>query len=181
MSHLPIWYLSSIPVDICDLLISEMPNLPSRDATIGISGEQLQHSTRNTSVKFADKGHWFEEFLKKIANDGNSTCSWEYHITGNESIQFAEYCQEQHYDWHTDTFTLSGKPVDRKLTVVCLLNDPSEFEGGEFQVRLYADYTAPLVKGSVIAFPSILEHRVLPVKTGKRMSATMWLSGPRFR
>jgi PKHD-type hydroxylase len=63
--------------------------------------------------------------------------------------------------------------------VVCLLNDG--FEGGEFEVRLYNDYKAPLVKGTMIAFPSILEHRVLPVLSGLRYSATMWFSGPRFR
>jgi PKHD-type hydroxylase len=62
-----------------------------------------------------------------------------------------------------------------------LLNDPAEFTGGEFQIRLYSEYTAPLVKGSVIAFPSFLEHRVVPVTSGVRKSATMWLRGPRFR
>jgi PKHD-type hydroxylase len=94
-------------------------------------------------------------------------------------VQFAEYGPEQHYAWHTDTFALAGKPTDRKITIVCLLND--EFEGGQFQVRLYNDYTAPLEKGTIIAFPSILEHRVIPVTSGIRYSATMWFSGPRFR
>jgi PKHD-type hydroxylase len=112
---------------------------------------------------------------------GNRACQWEFHVTDNENIQFAEYGPEQHYHWHVDVFPLSGLPLDRKLTVVCLLNDPAEFTGGEFQIRLYSEYTAPLVKGSVIAFPSFLEHRVVPVTSGVRKSATMWLRGPRFR
>ncbi len=181
MSHLPIWYLSTVPHGVCDRLVAELSSLPSKDATMGIGGDQLQHSTRNTNVRFAEQGHWFEGTLKQTADEGNKVCKWDYLVAGNEAIQFAEYGVNQHYHWHTDTFTLAGNPTDRKLTVVCLLNDPSEFEGGEFQVRLYNDYTAPLTKGSVIAFPSILEHRVTPVLSGVRHSATIWLNGPRFR
>lgn len=181
MSHLPIWYLATAPIDVCTALMAEFSTLPSQDATTGIAGDQLQHATRNTKVHFASKGHWFEAVLKQTANAGNEVCKWEYDITGNEAIQFAEYGVGQHYNWHTDTFTLAGTPTDRKITVVCLLNDPVEFEGGQFEVRLYNDYPAPLVKGSIIAFPSILEHRVTPVLSGVRYSATMWLNGPRFR
>lgn len=181
MAHLPIWYLANVSPEVCDRLISELSSLPSKDATMGIDGKELQHNTRNTNVRFAQPNHWFEPSLKQVAHEGNSTCKWDYDVTGNEAIQFAEYGVEQHYHWHTDTFTLAGAPTERKLTVVCLLNDPSEFEGGKFEMRLYSEYTAPLVKGSVIAFPSILEHRVTPVLAGVRHSATMWLNGPRFR
>jgi PKHD-type hydroxylase len=117
-------------------------------------------------------------FAQQVAK-ANKECGWEYHLTGSERVQFAEYGQDNHYTWHTDTFTLSGKPEDRKITVVCLLND--EFQGGDFEVRLYNDYNAGLKKGTIIAFPSILEHRVLPVVSGTRYSATMWFNGPRFR
>jgi PKHD-type hydroxylase len=61
------------------------------------------------------------------------------------------------------------------------LNDPKEFLGGEFKVRLYQEYIAPLQKGSVVAFPSILGHCVTPVISGVRYSATMWLNGEKFR
>lgn len=181
MAHLPIWYLSSVSHDVCDRLVAELDSMPSKDATMGVDGSQLEHKTRNTNVRFAPSNHWFEGVLKQTAELGNRECKWDYFVNGNEAIQFAEYGVSQHYHWHTDTFTLAGTPTERKLTVVCLLNDPSEFEGGEFQVRLYSDYTAPLTKGSVIAFPSILEHRVTPVLSGVRHSATIWLNGPRFR
>jgi len=80
-----------------------------------------------------------------------------------------------------DNFPLQGLDLDRKITVVCLLSELTEFSAGELQIRLYSDYSAPLVKGSVIAFPSILQHRVTPVTFGLRKTATMWLSGPKFR
>jgi PKHD-type hydroxylase len=64
---------------------------------------------------------------------------------------------------------------------VALLNDTSEWEGGELQLRLYDEYKVPLEKGTVVAFPSILEHRVTPVLKGFRYTATIWFNGPRFR
>lgn len=173
--------MGTVPADICDQAVEDFSALPSKDATMGSEGETQDNAHRNTTVRFAGPNHWFDRYLTQVAFDGNQACRWEFHVTDNENIQFAEYGPEQHYHWHVDVFPLSGLPMDRKLTVVCLLNDPAEFTGGEFQIRLYSEYTAPLVKGSVIAFPSFLEHRVVPVTSGVRKSATMWLRGPRFR
>jgi len=181
LSHLPIWYMGAVPEDICDKAVKDFSSLPSKDATMGSQGETQDVIHRNTTVRFAGSNHWFDEHMLATAMAGNRACKWEFHVTDNENIQFAEYGPEQHYNWHVDVFPLSGLPLDRKMTVVCLLNDPTEFTGGEFQIRLYSEYTAPLVKGSVIAFPSFLEHRVVPVTSGVRKSATMWLRGPRFR
>lgn len=181
MSHLPIWYMASIDPQICDKAVAEMSELPVQDAAMGIVGDFSNHDHRNTDVRFAHKNYWFEAALLNAAMLGNTQCGWDFNITGNEAIQYAEYGPEQHYNWHIDLFPLSGKPTDRKLTAVCLLNDPDEFTGGEFQIRLYSEYTAPLVKGSIIAFPSALEHRVVPVVSGLRKTATIWLNGPRFR
>lgn len=181
MTHLPIWFLCQFDVAACDDLIKQAQAFPDREATIGEEGKQLDTVTRNTKVRFAPPDFWLAEVLKHAAYDANEKCGWNYELSGQENIQFAEYGPGQHYHWHTDTFTLSGKPQDRKITVVCLLSDPATFEGGEFQVRLYQDYVAPLQKGSMIVFPSILEHRVTPVLSGVRHTATMWFSGPRFR
>lgn len=179
MSHLPLWYLGELSAEVCDQVVAELLQTPSQDAAMGPGGETKEHSTRNTKVHFAPHNYWLADQFEKFAQEANSACSWNYDVTGKESIQFAEYEQNQHYAWHTDTFTLSGRPEDRKITVVALLND--DFVGGHFDLKLYSEYRAPLKKGSIIAFPSILEHRVTPVESGKRYSATLWLNGPRFR
>ena len=179
MSHLPIWYLGKLDNDTCNQAVAELSGIEVRDASMGIDGAEKNLKTRDTKVRFAQPDFWLAKDFESFATQANIDCKWYYHITGHEDIQFAEYGPEQHYAWHTDTFALSGAPTDRKITVVCLLND--DFEGGEFQVRLYNDYTAPLEKGTIIAFPSILEHRVIPVTSGIRYSATIWFNGPRFR
>lgn len=179
MSHLPLWYMGQLGDEMCERVVQELSKNEEREATLGEEGADVNLKTRKTSIRFADQGYWLEGIFERFAMEANKQCGWEYHVTGAERVQLAEYNEGHHYTWHTDTFTLSGKPTDRKITVVCLLND--EFEGGEFDVRLYSDYAAPLKKGSMIAFPSILEHRVRPVLSGTRFSATMWFNGPRFR
>ena len=179
MAHLPIWYTSEMDSDTCNQIIAELSGIEARDASMGVAGDTFDKATRNTNVRFGGDDYWLGNRLEQFALEANKVCKWDYHITGRENVQFAEYGPEQHYAWHTDTFTLAGTPTERKVSVVCLLND--EFEGGEFQVRLYSDYTAPLKKGTMIAFPAILEHRVIPVTSGIRYSATMWFNGPRFR
>lgn len=179
--HLPIWYMDKIPADMCDKATQEYMTIQPRDATMGAKGEELSHANRNTTVRFAEKAHWFGVMMRDFGVAANKECGWDYDITDHEAVQFAHYGPGQHYGWHVDNFPLAGLPTDRKVSVVCLMTDPSEFEAGELQLRLYSEYTAPLVKGSVIAFPSIIEHRVTPVIAGLRATATMWLNGPRFR
>ncbi len=179
MAHLPLWFITQVDTKLCDKVVAELSQKQVQEAKLGAEGVESNIETRKTSVVFADAGYWFEEKCRELAAFANQQCKWDYNVTSAERIQFAKYGLNHHYTWHTDTFTLSGRPEDRKITVVCLLND--EFKGGDFEVRLYGDYKAPLTKGSMIAFPSILEHRVTPVLSGTRYSATMWFNGPRMR
>ena len=181
MSHLPVWYLGQVPEEELSKAKEEFESVESRKATMGTEGETLDTSTRDTTVSFIDINHWFGFKMYDFAMIANQVCGWNFDVQGNEAVQYAEYGPKQHYHWHVDTFPLSGKLVDRKITVICLMNDPVEFTGGQLQVKLYQEYTVPLVKGTLIAFPSFLEHRVIPIESGVRYSATMWLNGPRFR
>ena len=179
--HLPVWYIQSIDYALCDKAADEFSRLSKKDAAMGIDGDVQNEQQRKTKLAFAPLDHWLSETMEKFAHEANEHCKWGYIVNSKECIQYAEYGEGQHYDWHVDVFPLSGAETDRKISVVCLLNDPSEWEGGDFEIRLYSTYYPKLKKGDMIAFPSILEHRVTPAKNGTRKSATLWLSGPRFR
>ena len=181
MSHLPIWYIDKINPALCDEIIADCVTRDYNHASMGETTGVSDELYRNTAIQFLAKDHWLEAHLKKIVEQANQECNWNYLISEHEQIQFARYTEKQLYNWHTDFFLLGLKPTDRKVSVVCLMNDPSEFQGGEFKVRLYQEYVAPLEKGSVIVFPSMLEHCVTPIISGVRYSATMWLSGDKFR
>lgn len=181
MAHLPLWYMGDAHPEMCDKMLEEFASGALKNAAMGIEGEVVDSKHRNTSVVFTPFDHWFASVLEAHAFTANQECKWDYEINQREAVQVAKYGVDQHYGWHVDNFPLAGNPTDRKVSVVCLLNDPSEFEGGELQLRLYQEYTAPLKKGSIIAFPSVIEHRVTPVIKGSRYTATQWFTGPRFR
>ena len=62
-----------------------------------------------------------------------------------EETQYGEYYGDGgHYTWHTDA-EINGQNngIVRKISVSILLNDPSEFDGGDFEL-LTAGRKAPL-------------------------------------
>jgi PKHD-type hydroxylase len=181
MAHLPIWYLGQMPHEECEKASEELILINPKDAAMGINGDQKNKSGRDTIVRFAEENHWFGLKMFEYGKRASNECKWDFLISSHEAVQYAEYTHGQHYDWHIDTFFLSGSSSDRKITVVCLMNDPSEFEGGQLILRFQNEYVVPLAKGSIVAFPSFLEHKVTPIISGTRYTATMWLSGPGFR
>ena len=108
---------------------------------------------------------------------------FRYDLAGfTEPFQLATYkaTDKGHYGWHVDTG--AGRLANRKLSLIVPLTDPSQYEGGEFQV-FYDDQptTLPMPTGRILAFPSYLLHRVTPVTRGVRRSLAIWVSGPPFR
>ena len=112
----------------------------------------------------------------------NQSAGWGYSLTTQEDTQLGRYksSDEGHYDWHMD----AGPPqndLQRKLSVSILLSDPSEFEGGELQFKGMEDRKILTKQGSIVVFPSFIEHKVTPVTKGVRYSAVTWATGPSFR
>lgn len=112
-----------------------------------------------------------------------------------------------HYNWHQDEPLLqdpklykiheSGEPFIRKISASILMNDPDEYEGGDFEwidgdgvcnkipenSKISVDsykWCLPesyKKKGSIVVFPSLTHHRVTPVTRGTRKSLVIWLGG----
>jgi PKHD-type hydroxylase len=169
--------LVGIPEILCDLAVKDFLAVSPMDA--GIKDNTLiNHKIRNTTIRFIEENHWMTGVMYHIGLQANKFHDWNLDVDSFQQIQYAEYEDGQHYNWHIDTFLLSGQPLDRKITAICLLNYPQEFEGGELQIK---EEVIPLKKGSVIAFPSFYPHRVTSVTKGIRRSATLWITGPAFR
>ena len=100
-----------------------------------------------------------------------------------EPAQFTEYPKGGFYDWHMD-LDINGQhePPIRKISMTCLLSDPSEFTGGDLLFSEMGDSKPlPLKQGQAIFFASFLRHRVAPVKKGTRRSLVMWFGGQPFK
>ena len=70
----------------------------------------------------------------------------------------------------------------RKLSMTTLLSE--SYEGGEFQFASYGKEECKISTpefskvGSIVVFPSSMEHRVAPVTKGVRYSLVNWFVGP---
>ena len=98
-----------------------------------------------------------------------------------EPAQFTEYPKGGFYDWHMDLDVLGlHEPPVRKISMTCLLSNPSEFTGGELEF-MEKNKIPNLKQGQAIFFASFLRHRVAPVKKGTRRSLVMWFGGQPFK
>jgi PKHD-type hydroxylase len=173
-----------------------MNNKPLQDAALYNADGTLntKSSYRKSKLHFLrTENQEYSWILDKISMAFDRFNSEFFHldIYGYEFAQYAEYLAKDggHYDWHVDLAlgggaqeTLHHDGMHRKLSMSVLLND--NFSGGEFQVTFNggsSEITIPLVRGSVLVFPSFICHRVKPVTDGVRKSLVAWMLGPRFR
>jgi PKHD-type hydroxylase len=148
----------------------------------------LNSEYRNSNIGWIypnDSPQLFKDILQ-LGLEANRS-NYGFDLADIPVIQLAEYrgSEEGHYDWHTDTDFLSKEAFERKLTIVMQLSDPEEYEGGYLELggsALGSLEEADLKrKGSALAFPSYLSHRVTPVTKGVRRTLTAWVEGPKFR
>lgn len=97
------------------------------------------------------------------------------------SVQYGEYREGSFYSWHHDINWSADTPYDRKLSVVIQLTDPAEYEGGKFEFKHVETPENFITQGSILVFPSYLEHQVTRVSKGLRRSLVAWVEGPRWR
>tara|TARA_Y100000991_G_C21913738_1_gene323466 strand:- start:176 stop:739 length:564 start_codon:yes stop_codon:yes gene_type:complete len=159
---------------------------------IPIKKSLLNDESGKDSTLRISKQAWINDipFRKSFLGLGqkiNEICQWNFDIQSIEAIQFGIYGEGGRYDWHVDQHPEAFRGSVRKISMTLFMNDPDEYEGGEFDLELYNPETNPryktfkLKKGSAIFFQSDRWHRVRPVSSGIRKSLVAWLSGPTFK
>jgi PKHD-type hydroxylase len=158
---------------------------------VGADGENATSSNRKSRVKFFTpdgNNNWIFDRLSSLIDSINSRY-YGFDLNGFDAIQFTEYGKEgEKYDWHMDTILGNSRSdrfvQTRKLSLTIPINDPSEWEGGEFQLQTGTPeepMTVEQKRGTAIIFPSFLIHRVTPIVSGVRKSLVIWVVGPKFK
>ena len=162
------------------------------------SKEDRQAAFRDSDVIFFphdDDSNWIYERLYTAIDDVKKKTWRTFKIYNLQSLQYTIYRPPGgRYDWHCDTGPVRSGMDQRVISAVVQLLDPATYEGGQFEVARYASVDLNKVmygqppdddivesisapRGSVTVFPSIVQHRVLPVSSGIRKSLVGWCDG----
>lgn len=150
--------------------------------------EQVDKNRRRTNISWMEvdgkNAHIWQKIHDAVWNVNSKF--FQFDLTGfYESAQLGTYTQNDlgYYDWHADATLAGNNSPPRKLSMCLLLSDPSEFEGGELQLKVGSDeiQTLEQKRGRAWFFPSWTLHRVTPVTKGNRRSLVLWIGGPAFR
>ena len=172
-----------------DSIIQYADQHPITETGLGFDGSTNNNDYRSSEIRWIDPNNTNSKFIVDMlwyfAQEANKN-AFGFDINHLPDIQYTTYKADQNgkYDWHCDTFWANPTTYDRKISIVIQLTDPSEYEGGDFEIDpQYPQLPAEQIKakGSVIAFPSFLRHRVTPITKGTRRSLVTWIQGPKFR
>ena len=201
-----------MPNDLVETMRREIRLAPTTEASLfGPESEDKEQgkesNIRRGRIGWVPHIHWAFAlcyYYGMLANEDN----FRYDLTGicDNGIQYTSYEVGDHYNWHTDTLRNTVKKpdmnrecsindtqrvhlpnpieIERKLSFSFILSDPSEYEGGHFEIE--SNPFDPIVrpeqkKGEMIIFDSRVKHRVTPVTKGRRESLVGWFVGPEFR
>lgn len=171
-----------LKADLCEDIIKNFSRIEPMSGTT-FNGDSAHRSSvvRWVEGEMGLKGY-LEEFFIRANGAAFAFCLGRTH---DIEMQFTEYDAEYQgqYKVHHDIDWTSAKPYQRKLSMVIQLSDPSEYEGGDLQ---FTEVENPVrddlrKQGSIIVFPSYLQHAVTPVTKGRRYSLVLWISGPRWK
>ena len=177
------WQLfeAALTDELCQNIIENFSTLPVADGTTFNSDA----TWRNSKVRWVNGEQGLKSILMPYIHEANGN-AFNVDISGLISeMQFTEYSEEYagKYKLHHDINWQNARNFDRKLSMVVQLSDPSDYEGG---LLSFSEVTNPVQKslqkrGSIIIFPSYLQHAVSEVTKGTRYSLVCWVKGPRWR
>ncbi|HWJ71518.1 MAG TPA: 2OG-Fe(II) oxygenase [Sphingobium sp.] len=179
-------WTSALTDQECDTIVDLAGRYQPQAATVGFDdGKRSDKSYRSSIIRWLDvtvEKALVDRLMQFVHRSNRSNFGVE--IDAPYDLQFTEYhgTSQGKYDWHQDVWLESPRPFDRKLSLVVQMSDPGDYRGGQFEffgLESPGDRFAP--RGSLLIFPSFLQHRVLPVTEGVRRSLVSWVEGPRWR
>lgn len=171
----------------CNRLVAHALSAGTQQATVGNADQaRLAPEVRTSRIAWLrpnDDNAWAYERFAEVAIDAR-THWYPFNLSGFfEPIQLTHYLAHErgHYAAHKDL--MAGSSSTRKLSMVVLLNDASEFEGGQLELLGVPgpDRVCKLARGDIVVFPAWELHMVHPVTKGERWSGVVWVNGPPFR
>ena len=185
VSTFAVWANAYTPAEL-DMIEALGDRLRAEKATVAsLAPEGVFHGrirvTQTAWIALNAESKWIYDRMQGVIRALNDRV-YQFDLRGfSEHFQYTVYHDSEggHYDWHVDHGPLK---VQRKLSISLQLTDPSHYEGCDLQFQAGKQIeTAPRERGSVIAFPSYVLHRVTPCTKGTRKAVVVWTTGPKFK
>lgn len=157
-----------------------------RTGTAELGTDTDSYDSNNRDIAYITpelNSQWLYELLFPLALEANSNAFYFDIDIVTDPIHYVIYPEDGgHLDWHMDVGAFGVNR--RKLAMTVQLSDPSEYDGGDFEIWAGGKdhiVTVPREKGDVIVFPTFLMHRVKPITRGRRKCLVFWTGGRPFR
>jgi PKHD-type hydroxylase len=145
------------------------------------STEDPTRITRTAWIGREAETAWIYDRLERIIRTLNAQV-YRFELSGfSDLLQYTVYHAHEggHFDWHID---MVRHTAHRKLSFSLQLSDPSEYEGCDLEIHGgRQSLPVPRTRGTLVAFPSYMMHRVTPIRSGTRKALVIWTAGPPFR
>lgn len=167
----------------CNELIQKCLKLPLHPGTIKKAvGQNEDASFRSSQIAWTDDA----EIRGIISNYLLKANRMSFGLDADfiPSVQFSKYEEGSYYNFHDDVdWYNSSTMYDRKVSITIQLSDETSYSGGDFEFSSSRLVTPSEFRnqGTIIAFPSYIQHRVAPITQGVRYSLVCWMEGPRWR
>tara|TARA_B100002003_G_C14097021_1_gene527641 strand:- start:276 stop:893 length:618 start_codon:yes stop_codon:yes gene_type:complete len=180
--------------EFCDLLLNSCEDDKWVAARVGGDpgkpGGMLDTEIRSVSHQSSKMGEYkgmqsfpYHHIADKIMRANSEI--WRLDLTGfnmeTDQPNILRYREKEagHYNWHLD---IGAEFSNRKLTCIIQLSDPKDYDGCDVEI-LGAPTGEKKLKerGTVIMFPSYVQHRVTKITRGTRYCWVGWVHGPHFR
>nr|ADI21954.1 hypothetical protein [uncultured nuHF2 cluster bacterium HF0130_29D04] len=200
-------YPEAVSAEMCDKIIltgEKIDPKPGKVATEnGFDVNTSKRSDKIAIIPHHTDTKWLYDELWEIVLEINRQ-NWGYNIEALEELQYSQYFKDHFFGWHRDTIDRVGRlsksnrpDLTRKISLSIQLSDPTEYSGGvlELNQNEMGDPETPdtsdpktrsgeidiremaASRGSIIAFPSIIRHRVSPIRRGCRKALVAWVGG----
>lgn len=167
------YYDKAMPKDFCEYVRRSIDWSAAAEATVHKDGNaEIKQDWRKADIVSQDLMSPLGSVAKNYLIDGERKGQWVGTICDFDIVQVIRYGEGGHYSWHNDVLPPENGKV-RGVSFVLLLNDPSEFEGGQLQIKDKSDNLLKNI-GDIVVFNSKAEHRVTPITRGIRYSAVCW-------
>ena len=179
---------NALSVEKCNEIIELGNSLALDQAKVTMDAADADESLRKSKIAWIDDVEIKQMLYNFAFKINNQAFNFDiYQKPDHFDVQFTEYdsSYKGHYEWHVDTFLENPNFNDRKISLTLQLSDDGDdYEGGDFYFNngdeIMVDRSLKK-KGTLLAFPSFLLHKVSPVTKGTRRSLVAWIEGPNFK